>query len=126
MIGNRIKLLRKEKQWNQTELAKKLGVGRTTITEYERETIVPSYDKILSMAKVFGVSVDYLTGESNSRMGVIEDVNDLAEQLNSLIDQLKNVDIVMKLNGKPMTYEMKVLASDQLHQVVKLLTYMNK
>lgn len=126
MIGNRIKLLRKEKQWNQTELAKKLGVGRTTITEYERETIVPSYDKILSMAKVFGVSVDYLTGESNSRMGVVEDVNDLAEQLNSLIDQLKNVDIVMKLNGKPMTYEMKVLASDQLHQVVKLLTYMNK
>lgn len=119
-------MLRQEKEWNQTELAKRLGVGRTTITEYEREAIVPPYDKILELSKMFGVSVKYLTGESNSRTEVIDDVHDLAEVLTHWIDVLNDKNSAVKLNGNMMNPETKKIAAEQIKQSLTVIEYLNK
>lgn len=68
MIGNRIKILRKELNLTQEELALKLGLkGKSSIANYEKGTISPSDDIKLQMSKLFNCSIDYLMGVSDVR-----------------------------------------------------------
>ncbi len=62
-IGGKITLLRKQANWSQSDLDKKIGASRTIIGNYERNTNTPSLEMILKIAKVFDVSVDFLLGE---------------------------------------------------------------
>lgn len=62
-IGERIMQLRKQQNLSQDELAKKTGVSRTIIGNYERNANTPSIEVLLKLAKVFNVSVDFLIGE---------------------------------------------------------------
>lgn len=64
-FNKRLKMLRLEKGMTQKALATRLGVGRTTISEYESGNIVPKQDGLLLLAEILNVSVDYLTGVSN-------------------------------------------------------------
>jgi len=68
MVGNRIKMLRKELGLTQEELAIKLGLkGKSSIANYEKGTISPSDDIKLQMSKLFNCSIDYLMGNSTIR-----------------------------------------------------------
>lgn len=60
-FGKRLRELRKEKGLTQKELGEKIGVGRTTISEYESGKIVPRQDGLVKLAEVLNVTVDYLT-----------------------------------------------------------------
>ena len=62
-IGGRIAQRRKQLNLSQDELAKKVGVSRTIIGNYERNTNTPSIEVLLKLTKVFQVSVDFLIGE---------------------------------------------------------------
>lgn len=62
-IGERIAQLRKQNNLSQDELAKKAGVSRTIIGNYERNANTPSIEVLMKLAKVFNVSVDYIIGE---------------------------------------------------------------
>ena len=60
-IGSRVARLRKMKKWSQSELAKKLGEARSQITRLESgETKNVNSELIVKLAKIFGVSTDYL------------------------------------------------------------------
>jgi len=61
--GNIITILRKEKDWSQTDLATKSGVSREMIGKYERGEAVPSVEAAKKIADAFDVSLDYLVGE---------------------------------------------------------------
>ena len=61
--GKIIAELRKQKDWNQTDLANKSGVSREMIGKYERDEAVPSIEAAKKIADAFGVSLDYLVGE---------------------------------------------------------------
>lgn len=126
MLGIRLKSLRKDAGLSQQELAKKIGVGRTTITEYERETIVPPYDKIVALSKIFDVTVKYLTGETNSKNEEILDVHDLSEQIDNAIDMLEQSDLVVKFNNRVLTVECKHVAAEQLKQTKRMIDMLNK
>ncbi|WP_079475584.1 helix-turn-helix domain-containing protein [Marinococcus halophilus] len=67
MLKERLYSLRKESGLNQTELAKKLGVGRTTYAMYEQGRRNPDYDTLSDIADFYGVTADYLLGRSNNR-----------------------------------------------------------
>jgi transcriptional regulator with XRE-family HTH domain len=62
-IGEQIAKLRKQRGFSQELLAKKAGVSRTIIGNYERNTNTPSIEVLVKLAGVFNVSVDYLIGE---------------------------------------------------------------
>lgn len=64
-FNERLKQLRLEKEWLQKDLAKKIGVGRTTITRYETGEISPDIDKLIELSNIFDCSLDYLLGKSN-------------------------------------------------------------
>jgi len=56
--------LRKEKLLSQEELGEKLNVTRQTVSKWELGQTTPDMEKLVEMSKLFGVSLDELTSES--------------------------------------------------------------
>ena len=61
-LGQRIRELRSQKGYTQAELAKRVGVGRSTMATYECGKEAPSYAKLIRLARELNVSTDYLLG----------------------------------------------------------------
>jgi repressor LexA len=59
-LGKKIRMLRTEANINQTELGKYLGVGKTTISNYETGYSMPDIEITLKIAEYFNVTVDDL------------------------------------------------------------------
>ena len=64
-IGERLKTLRKERGYSQEDVAKMLGIGRTTYLKYESGENKPSR-KLKELASLFGVTTDYLLGRDDA------------------------------------------------------------
>lgn len=67
MLSRRLKKLRKEKQINQKDLAKKLNLSPSTIAMYETKKRKPDSEILERMSNYFDVSIDYLLGLTNER-----------------------------------------------------------
>ena len=64
-FGERLKNLRKEKGLGQVALAKQIDVGKSVISLWEQDKCEPTLGKLVALAKIFGVSIDYLAGLEN-------------------------------------------------------------
>ncbi len=60
--GDRLRKLRIEKGLTQKELSNILGLDKSSICCYEKNTRNPSLESILDLINLFGVSADYLFG----------------------------------------------------------------
>ena len=67
MVGKRLATLRQEKGMTQNELAKVLGLSLNSISLYERDLSQPNDETKIQIARLFGVSMDYLMGMSERR-----------------------------------------------------------
>ena len=71
MLGQRIYEIRTAIGWTQVELAKRIGVAKQTVSNWENDNIQPSIDMLVRLAKLFNVTTDYLLGlEAVSRLDV--------------------------------------------------------
>lgn len=61
-FGNKIKELRTERGITQPELAKALGVSNGMVSLWENGVNAPKAEYIVSAARFFNVSADYLLG----------------------------------------------------------------
>lgn len=61
-FGERLKNLRLEKNLGQIQLAKELDVGKSIISLWEQGKCEPTLSKLISIARFFDVSLDYLAG----------------------------------------------------------------
>jgi len=61
-FGIKLRELRKESGLGQIELAKRLGVGKSIISLWEKGACEPTLSKLVEIAKFFGVTIDYLAG----------------------------------------------------------------
>ena len=60
--GSRLREARKAKGLTQEKLGDLIGVGKSAICCYEKETRNPTLEAVIEMMLVFGVSADYLLG----------------------------------------------------------------
>jgi len=60
MVADRIRILREQKGLTQTDLAKQLGITRSSVNAWELGISVPSTQYIVELAQIFKVSTDYL------------------------------------------------------------------
>jgi len=60
--GSRLREVRKSKGLTQEKLGELIGVGKSAICCYEKETRNPTLEAVIEMIHVFGVSADYLLG----------------------------------------------------------------
>lgn len=61
-FAKRLKELRLEKELSQTDLAKSTGLSHTAIVYWETEQRIPNANAIITLAKFFKVTTDYLLG----------------------------------------------------------------
>lgn len=59
-FGEKLKQLRKEKNYSQEELAEKLSVSRQAVTKWETDAGTPDIENIKAISALFGVSLDEL------------------------------------------------------------------
>mgnify|MGYP003292918835 CR=1 FL=1 len=68
LIGNRIKDVRKELGMTLDDVAKKVGVAKSTIQRYEAGLITsPKLPVLVAIANAFGVNEDWITGNSDDK-----------------------------------------------------------
>lgn len=63
-FGEKLSFLRKQQDMTQQELAERLGVSRQAVSRWEQGTAKPSTENLISIGKLFHVSVDALVNES--------------------------------------------------------------
>lgn len=109
LFSLRLQCLRKKKGENQEAVADYLGIKRSTYSGYERGIIVPPYDKIQKLASRYGVSIDYLMGQSNFENYDIDvgKIPDVARQLMLISDELMSDTTAVDCNGYRLTEEEK-------------------
>lgn len=61
----RLKELRMEKDLSQLELAKTTGFSQSSIAYWETGQRVPNATAVITLARFFGVTTDYLLGEQD-------------------------------------------------------------
>lgn len=138
MIGSRIRELRREKMWQQKDLANALQMGVGAISAWETGRAKPSKNAIKEMAKLFNVPVEYLTedGVGKSKDGSAElaallkvaenEINQLKDENQRLKDEitfLKNRPIVEgtkdKLDLEKANIEIEKLKDTIVHLAMK-------
>ncbi len=91
MIADRIKNLREQQNKTQTELAKQLGITRSSVNAWEMGISVPSTQYIIELANIFQVSTDYLLGVNTTSSVNVAGLSDKdIELIHSIILHLKN------------------------------------
>ena len=76
MISDRIKQLREQYNYSQSDLADKLGIARTSVLAWENQTSQPAMKHIVELAKLFRVSTDYLLEAENKRTLSLDGLSD--------------------------------------------------
>lgn len=88
-FGQRLRDLRKQVQLTQKQLAELVGVKNSIISFYENGDRIPSPEMIVSLAKVFHVSSDYLLGLDRGESIDISKLSDTDKSLvRSLVESL--------------------------------------
>ena len=62
-----LKQLRTAKNLTQNQVADYVGVSRSVISAYENDMRYPSYEVLIRLSLLFGVSTDYLLGVEGRR-----------------------------------------------------------
>ncbi|MFV0351720.1 MAG: helix-turn-helix domain-containing protein [Oscillospiraceae bacterium] len=71
VIAANIKNLRMSKKLTQVELAKELGISYGSIVDYENARREPNAKNLVALERFFGVSGEYLRGETEERTAPI-------------------------------------------------------
>ncbi|MFW6268762.1 MAG: HD domain-containing phosphohydrolase [Bacillota bacterium] len=83
---DRLKLLRKEKNWRQSDLAQKLDITRTTVANYEQGRRFPSQKILICLADLFAVSLDYLMGRTDLKIPLDNYLSENKAEINLLLE----------------------------------------
>ena len=76
MIADKIKTLREANGMTQNEIARQLGITRSSVNAWEMGISIPSTMYIVELAQLFAVSTDYLLGLDHKAVLDISDLDD--------------------------------------------------
>jgi transcriptional regulator with XRE-family HTH domain len=91
-VGTQIQELRKKNNWNQSQLAEKIGVSLTQLQRYENKGVQPPADILKKLADAFNTSIDFLVyGDSQQKAQQSIKDNELLSQFKA-VEQLNSKD----------------------------------
>lgn len=61
-VGKRLRELREGIGWSQREVGEACGIGRKSMVRLEREPSNPTAEELLTLARFYEVSTDYILG----------------------------------------------------------------
>lgn len=112
-IYERLKGLREDKDLNQKEIAEIMGTSQSYYAQYENGKRPIPFDRVVILAKFYGVSIDYIAGMTNDKRGLTrselaEEETELIKKYRSLSERQKGrIDQVMKEIEQEQTQECK-------------------
>ncbi|EPC50410.1 Cro/CI family phage transcriptional regulator [Lacticaseibacillus paracasei subsp. paracasei CNCM I-4270] len=121
-IGERIAMLRKERGWNQQQLADKINVSQSTLAMWETDKRRPNTDALNDLADIFNVSLDFLMYRTNKRRYyelTDKDTKDIAKLAQQIIDGM-NSDASVNFYGEPMTDDQKQSMRDIIEMGLRI------
>lgn len=97
-LGKRLKKLRIERNLTQQQVAERIWVSKAMVSAYELSIRTPSFEVLIKLSKLFGVSTDYLLGlESDEKVTKTVNLEGLSDdQQRIIIELVEN----MKQNGE--------------------------
>jgi transcriptional regulator with XRE-family HTH domain len=111
IFGQRLRELRLERGWNQSDLADKLKMSKSTIAEYESGKKLPRPEKLKEIANVFNTSTDYLLGQTN--------IKEPVDQLQKLLhEKVTDIETIAKI--KRPTFRGKIITEEEAKEYNKL------
>ena len=75
MIGKIIKTMRRENNLTQEELSNKIFVGRTTLSDYEREKTDINFETIEKIANVCNYEIVFINKQNKNRILTTKNIN---------------------------------------------------
>ena len=90
-LADRVKALRAERGWSQTDLANRIAAAPAQVSRYESGRTAPSADTVTRLAETFGVSTDYLLIDDAPRRTFRSAEDALGDRL-ATIDELDPAD----------------------------------
>ena len=99
LIGNRLKDARLKSKLTQEELGNLIGVGKSAVCCYEKETRNPTIETIIELMHVLGVTSDYLLGADN----IIETKNENHPHYRTMTNE--EVTFINELRKDKIVYE---------------------
>ncbi|KHF27820.1 HTH-type transcriptional regulator ImmR [Anoxybacillus sp. BCO1] len=116
-FGKRLRILRKNRNLTQKDLADRFNVGESTIGMYERDEREPSFEFVKQLADFFNVTTDYLLGRTddpnppeskdNEELGTLARINQLIKEYG--IEQMGFFDIE----------KWKHLTEDEIREIIQ-------
>ena len=90
VLKDRIFELRTASGYTQVALAKKLGVSKQAVSNWENDNIQPSIEMLVRLADAFGVTTDYLLGRDDAvRLNVDGLPEEAVAHIAMLLDDLR-------------------------------------
>lgn len=128
-IGDKIRILRKGKGLNQTELGEILGVKTNAVSKWEcgRVEDIPM-SKVKAMAALFDVPISYLIDEDKREKAPMlndKDKHDIAKNLEQMMAQLEDGSNLM-FDGDPMSDEARESIRQALQMGLEIAKVKNK
>lgn len=87
ILGEKIKEYRTSIKMTQQDFAYRLGVTGASVSAYENGTRTPSFDVLVRIANILGVTTDDLLGRKKSH-NITIDVTDLTNEQRKVIQDL--------------------------------------
>ena len=85
ILGNRLFELRKEARLSQEEFADKIGVSRQAVSKWERGEALPDTDNLITIAKLFKVSLDSLILNEIKNEDFAEDLSQIDSEETAIL-----------------------------------------
>ena len=131
-FGERLKYLRKKEKLTQSELGVILGVGRSTISEYERGTIEPKTKVLTMISDYFKVPMEYLLDDMSFRVWTNVEIYPPTEPMKTEIidvsiyiqDMINYIDKPTKIlinNKKYLTQNQEIFLKESLKNIIKMI-----
>ncbi len=108
-VGPRIRQARYLRDVNQRDLAEKIGVSKTTVSNYERENSLPDSAKLMEIADALDIDLSYFL--RNPRVGDIEpayrafasmrvkDENAIIERIRDWLERYLEVESILEIDA---------------------------
>lgn len=125
----RLKRLRKEREKTQEDMSKLLHIQRSTYGEYERGKIMPPVSKIKVLADYFGVSVDYLMGNTNFKTHEErqeKDAMDVSKDLKIILEYLEDHQSALTFDGETLGEDSREILISNIQNGLKMANIMKK
>ena len=106
LLCSRLKELRSSLNLTQKEFAEQVGASTVSISSYEIGAKTPSLEMLLSIAKTFHVSLDWLCGlsDTQSKSGEIKNYSELVKNILAILET-ENLDADIVFSQSPENYD---------------------